>query len=171
MRNTIPDPKNAVCRVAEAPVATSQIHEDFYQNFPEAWIDVTEEARQDYLLSTHVAKILSPKTYALDKTMEQAIATAPTVVTQAALAIKDIDTELHEHAHTVHGITDMLLAQLREVNVLAKSWWHKNPSIMIFFLTNYDKQKKDLLFNNKNGILCVKYPLSNVLYTNVRARS
>ena len=38
--------------------------------------------------------------YALDETVEQAMTTAPTVVRQAALAIEDIDTELHEHAHT-----------------------------------------------------------------------
>ena len=30
------------------------------------------------------------------------MATAPTVVRQAAPAIKDIDTELHEHGNTVH---------------------------------------------------------------------
>ena len=76
LRNTKPDPTNAVCRVArrrkrrqaaekreralraplpEAPVPTLQAHEDFYPDYPEDWIDVTEEARQDYLLPTHVA--------------------------------------------------------------------------------------------------------------------
>ena len=39
----------------------------------------------------------------LDETVGQALATAPTVVRQAALVIKDIDTELHEQAKTVQG--------------------------------------------------------------------
>ena len=142
LRNTKPDPNNAVCRVArrrmrhqaaeqrkralraplpEAPVPTSQIHDEFYSNFPEYWIGVTVEARQAYLLPTHVAYNLSRKTNALDGTMEQAIATASTVVTQAALAITDIDTELQEHTHTVHGIKDLLLAQISDMHVLAKN--------------------------------------------------
>ena len=187
LRNTKPDPTNAVCRVArrrkrlqaaekreralrtllpEALVPTSQTHEDFYPDYPEDWIDVTEEARQDYLLPTHVANIPSRMTYALDETVEQAMASAPTVVRQAALAIKDIDTELHEHANTVHGIKDLLLAQNRDVHVLAIKKLVAQESIDQDFLPddvrafarNYYKQKKDLLFVNKNGILCVKYP-------------
>ena len=77
-----------------------QKQEDFNPDYPEDWIDVTEKARQDYLLSTHMANVASRKTYALDETVEQAMATARTEVRQAALAIKDIDTELHEHANT-----------------------------------------------------------------------
>ena len=42
---------------------TLQTHEDFYPDYPEDWIDVTEEARQDYLLPTHVANIPSRMTY------------------------------------------------------------------------------------------------------------
>ena len=57
--------------------------------------------------------------YALDETVEQAIATAPTVVRQAALVIKDIDSELHEHANTVHGIKDLVFAQNRDAHVIA----------------------------------------------------
>ena len=183
LRNTKPDPTNAVCRVArrrkrrqaaekreralraplpEAPVPTLQAHENFYPDYPEDWIDVTEEARQDYLLPTHVANIPSRMTYALDETVEQAMASAPTVVRQAALAIKDIDTELHEHANTVHGIKDLLLAQNRDVHVLAikklvaqESMEHGIfPDDVRAFARNYYKQKKDLLFVNKNGILC-----------------
>ena len=86
---------------------TLQTHEDFYLDYPEDWIDVTEEARQYYLLPTHVANIPSRLTYALYETVGQATATAPVVVRQAALAIKDIDTELHEHANTVQGIKDL----------------------------------------------------------------
>ena len=187
LRNIKPDPTNAVCRVArrrkrrqaaekreralraplpEALVPTSQTHEDFYPDYPEDWIDVTEEARQDYLLPTHVANIPSRMTYALDETVEQAMASAPTVVRQAALAIKDIDTELHEHANTVHGIKDLLLAQNRDVHVLAMKKLVAQESIdqdffpddVRAFARNYYKQKKDLLFVTKNGILCVKYP-------------
>ena len=36
-----------------------QTHGDFYPDYPEDWIDVTEEARQDYLLPTHVANVPS----------------------------------------------------------------------------------------------------------------
>ena len=54
-------------------------------------------------------------TYALEETLEQAIA----VVRQAALAFKGIDTELHEHVNTVNGIKDLLFAQNRDVHLLA----------------------------------------------------
>ena len=100
-------------------MSTLQTHEDFYPGYPEDWIDVTEEAGQNYLLPTHVANVPSRKTYALDETVEQAMASAPTVVRQAALAIKEIDTELHEHANTLHGIKDLFLAQNRDEHVLA----------------------------------------------------
>ena len=46
------------------------------------------------------------------------MAPASTVVRQAALAIKEIDTELHKYANTVHGIKDLLLAQNRDVHNL-----------------------------------------------------
>ena len=42
--------------------------------------------------------------YAFDETVEQVLATTQTVVRQAALAIENINTELHEHALTLHGI-------------------------------------------------------------------
>ena len=171
LRNLKPDPTNAICCVArrrkrrqaaekreralraplpEALVSTLQTHEDFYPDYPEDWIDVTEEARQDYLLPTHVANIPSRMTYALDETVEHVMASAPTVVRQAALAIKDIDTELHEHANTVHGIKDLLLAQNRDVHVLAikklvaqKSIDHDIfPEDVRAFARNYYKQKK-----------------------------
>ena len=143
-----------------------QTHEDFYTDYPEDWIDVTEEARQDYLLPTHVANVPSRKTYALNETVEQAMAFAPTVVREAALAIKEIDTELHELANTVHGIKDLLLAQNRDVHVLAIKKFVAQESIHhdVFpedvraIARNCHKQKKDLLFINQNGVLCVKYP-------------
>ena len=122
MRNTKSDHKKAVCCVArrrkrlqaaekwesalrapllEAPLPTVQTHEVFSPDYPGDRIDFTEEARQDYLLPTHVANVPSRVTYTLDETVEEATATAPTVIRQAALAIKDIDTELHKQANTV----------------------------------------------------------------------
>ena len=176
LRNTTPDNKYAICRVAqrrklraplpEAPMPTLQTHEDFYPDYPKDWIDVTEEARQDYLLPTHVANVPSRKTYVLDETVEQDMASAPTVVRQAALAIKEINTELHEHANGVHGIKDLLLAQKRDVHVLAikklvaQEYINHDvfPEDLRAVARNYHKQKKDLLFINQNGVLCVKYP-------------
>ena len=73
-----------------------------------------------------------------------------------ALSIKDKDTELHEHASTVHGIKDLLLARNRDVHVLAveklvaqESIDHDVfPAFVRAFARNYHKQKKDLLFIN-----------------------
>ena len=180
LRNTEPDLESAVycvarrrerCQVAEkretalrapllgAPLPTLQTHENFYPDYPEDWIDVTEEARQYYLLPTHVANVPSRITYALDETVEQAMATAPTVVRQAALAIKDIDTELHEHANTVHGIKDLLLAQNRDVHVLAIKKVVAQVSIdhdffpedVRAFARNYHQQKKISCSSTKFG--------------------
>ena len=120
LRNTNSDPKNAVCRVAPqhkrrqaaekreralraplhgASMPTVNTNEEFYPDYPEDCIDVTEEARHDYLSPTNVTNFPSRVTFALNETVEQAMATTPTVVRPAALAIKDIDTELHEHAN------------------------------------------------------------------------
>ena len=98
------------------------------------------------MLPTHVANIPLRMTYALDETVEQAMASAPTVVRQAALAIKDIK----EHANKVHGIKDLLLAQNRDVHVLAikKLVAQESNDHDIFpddvraFARNYYKQKK-----------------------------
>ena len=112
LRNTKRDPQNAVCRVTRCRKrhqAAEKKESALRAPLPEAV----------YLLPTDVAKIPSCKMYALDETVEQAIATAPTVVRQAALVIKDIDSELHEHANTVHGIKDLVLAQNRDVHVIA----------------------------------------------------
>ena len=188
LRNTKPDHKNAVCRVArrrkrrqaaekreralraplpEAPIPTlHHTHEDFYPDYPEDWIDVTEEARQDYLLPTHVTNVPLRKTFARIETVEQTMASAPTVVRPAALAIKEIDTELQEHANTVHGIKDLLLAQNRDVHVLAIKKLVAQESIdhdvfpedVRAFARNFHKQKKISCSSTKNGVLCVKYP-------------
>ena len=171
MRNTKPDNKNAVCTVArrrksrhatekkkrglraplpETRVPTLQTSENFCLDYPEDWIDVTEEATQNYLLPTHLANILSRMTYSLVETAEKAMLSAPYVIRQA---VKDIYTELHENANTVDGIKDLLSAQNRDGHVLAIF-----PEDVRAFARNYHTQKKNLLFINKIGILCVKYP-------------
>ena len=76
--------------------------------------------------------------------------------------------ELHEHTNTVHGIKDLLLAQNRDVHILAiKKLVAKEPKDNEVFPRNvrvfaeyYFKQKRDQLLVNTNGILCVKYPHS-----------
>ena len=115
---------------------------------------------------TSLRRLGKIKTYALNETVEQAMVSTPTVVRQAALAIKEIDTELHEHANTVHCIKDLLLAQNRDVHVLGikKLVAQKYidhvvlPEDVRAFARNYHKQKKELQFINQNGVLCVKYP-------------
>ena len=44
---------------------------------------------------------------------------APSGVRDLVMAIRDIDTERHENANTVHGAKDLVLAQNRDVHVLA----------------------------------------------------
>ena len=93
---------------------------------------------------------------------------APTHIKQAVMAIRSVNTELHEHTHTVHGIKDLVLAQNRDVRVLAlKKLVHGEnidqdifPEDVRAFARNYFKEKKVLLFLNSNGVLCVKYPPS-----------
>ena len=80
---------------------------------------MTEEASHDYLLPTHVANVASRTTYALTETNGTTLQSAPSNVKQAVLAIKSVSTELHEHTHTVHAIKDLVLAQNRDVHVLA----------------------------------------------------
>ena len=130
--------------------------------------DITEEAKQDYLLRTNVANVPSRVTYVLDETVEQALTTAPTVVRQAALAIKDMDTQLHEQAKTVHGIKDLLLAQNRDVHVLAiknlvtqESIDHGDifPEDVRAFACDYHEQKKrSPIHQQKWGPLCEVSP-------------
>ena len=91
-------------------------HEDVHPNYPEDWINVTEEASHDYLLPTRVANVASRTTYALAETNGATLQSAPNNVKQAVLAIRSISTELHEHAHTVHGIKDLVLALKKLVN-------------------------------------------------------
>ena len=96
-----------------------QPNEDFYPDYPEDWIDVTTEASEDYLLPTHEAKVPSRTIYSVAGDSAATVQSAPSGVRDSVLALRDMDTELHEHANTVHGIKDLFLAQNRDVHVLA----------------------------------------------------
>ena len=105
-------------------------------------------------------------TYDLANTDGTTMQNVPSFLRQAALAVRSVSTELHEHTHTVHVIKYLLLAQNREVHVLAlkKLVNGENIDQDIFpedvraFARNYFRQKKELLFVNPNGVPCVKYP-------------
>ena len=148
------------------PSLALQPHEDAYPDYPEDWIDVTDEAREDYLLPTHAVNVPSRTVYAIAGANPVALQGTPSGVRDSIMALKDINTELHEHAHTMHGIKDLILAQNRDVHVLALKKLVLNESIDhdVFpenvreFARNYYRQKKTLLFINKNGVLCVQYP-------------
>ena len=142
-----------------------QKHEDFYPDYPEDWIDVTTEASEDYLLPTHAVNVPTRTIYSVAGTNNAMLQNSPGGVRESIMALKDIDTELHEHTHTVHGIKDLVLAQNRDVHVLALKKLVQCESLDndVFpenareFARNYFRQKKDLLFINKNDVLCVQY--------------
>ena len=96
-----------------------QPHEDFYPDYPEDWIDVTTDASEDYLLPTHAVNVPSRTIYSVAETNTAILQNTPFGVRESIMALKDIDTELHEYTHTVHGIKDLVLAQNRDVQVLA----------------------------------------------------
>ena len=147
------------------PPPVLQKHEDFYPDYPEDWIDVTTEASEDYLLPTHAVNVPSRTIYSVAGTNNATLQNSPRGVRESIMALKDIDTELHEYTHTVHGIKDLVLAQNRDVHVLALKKLVQCESIDndVFpenvreFARNYFRQKKDLLFINKNDVLCVQY--------------
>ena len=147
------------------PPPMLQPHEDFYPDYPEDWIDVTTEASEDYMLPTHAVNVPSRTIYSVAGTNTATLQNTPFGVRESIMALKDIDTELHEYTHTVHGIKDLVLAQSRDVHVLALKKLVQCESIDndVFpenvreFARNYFRQKKDLLFINKNDVLCVQY--------------
>ena len=147
------------------PPLAPQPHEESYPDYPEDWIDVTAEAREDYLLPTHAVTVPSRTVYSVAGASAARLQGTPSGVRDSIMALKDIDTELHEHAHIVHGIKDLVLGQNRDVHVLALKKLVLRESIDhdIFpenvreFARNYYPQKKDLLFINKNDVLCVRY--------------
>ena len=148
------------------PSLALQPHEDAYPDYPEDWIDVTDEAREDYLIPTHAVNVPSRTVYAIAGANPVALQGTPSGVRDSITALRDINTELHEHAHTVHGIKDLILAQNRDVHVLALKKLVLNepidhdvfPENVREFARNYYRQKKTLLPINKNGVLCVRYP-------------
>ena len=81
------------------------------------------------------------------------------------MPLRDLDTELHEHANTEHGIKDLVLAQNRDVHVLAVKKLvldetidqYNFPADVWKLARNYFRQKKHMLFVGKNGVLCVQY--------------
>ena len=85
------------------PMKESFIVDD-HPEYPENWIELTEECRQDYLLPTHNANIPSRTTNPLTKTSTQALGAAPMYVREVCLAIDEVNLELHVHTNTVHGL-------------------------------------------------------------------
>ena len=146
------------------PPPTLHALEDFYPEYPEDWIDVTEDARHEYLLPTHATNIASRTTYDVANIEGATLHNAPTHIKQAVMVIRTVNTELHEHTHIIHGIKDLVLAQNRDVHLLAiKRLFHGKglnqdifPEDVRIFARNYFEQKKELLFLNSNGVLCVK---------------
>ena len=111
----------------------------------------------------------SRTTYDLANTDGMTRQNVPGHIRQAALAVHSVGTEVHEHTLTVHGIKDLLLAQNQDVHVLVLKQLVNGENIDqdIFpedvrafaeDVRNYFKQKKEQLFLNSNGVLCVKYP-------------
>ena len=92
------------------PPPVLQPLEDFYPDYPEDWIDVTDETSEDYLLPTHAVNVPSHTIYPVTGATAATVHSTPSGVRDSIMALRDIDTELHEHAHTVHGIKDLVLA-------------------------------------------------------------
>ena len=146
------------------PPPVLQKHEDFYPDYPEDWIDVTTEASEAYLLPTHAVNVPSRTIYSVAGTSNAMPQNSPGGVRESIMALRDIDTELNEHTHTVHGVKDLVLAQNRDVHVLALKKLVQCESLdndvfpenVLEFARNYFRQKKDLLFINKNDVLCVQ---------------
>ena len=101
------------------PSPELQVNEDFHPNYPEEWIDVTQEASEDYLLLTHAANVPSQTIYSVTEASIKTIQGAPSGVCDSVMALRDIDREHHEPANSVHGIKDLVIAQNRDVHVLA----------------------------------------------------
>ena len=169
-RSKLPDKQKEALQVPlpPPPPPILHAHEDFYPDYPEDWIDVTEEARCDYLLLTQVTNEASRTTYEFSNCEGAALQSAPAHDKQAVMTIRSVSTELHEHAQTVHGVKGLVLAQNRDVNVLAlkklvngENIYHDTfPEDVPAFARNYFEQKESGLFLNSNGVLCVKYPPS-----------
>ena len=164
-QSTITRDKAMKAPLPTLPTPELGVPPDFYPEYPEDWLELTEEYRRDYLLPTHVANVPST-TYPLTGEEKQATDTAREYVKQMGFVVDSVSMELHEHANTVHGLKDLSLAQNRDVHVFSIKKLVMQESIDhdIFpenvraFAGNYYKEKKNLLLVNTNGVLCIKYP-------------
>ena len=68
------------------PPIALHAHEDFCPEYPENCIDVTEEAIQDYLFSTHASNVASRNTYAVAAISDSVMQKAPSGMKQAILS-------------------------------------------------------------------------------------
>ena len=80
-----------------SPPPMLHAHGDFYPDYPEDWIDVTEEASHYHLLPTHMTNVASPTTYPLAEASGAMLQTAPNNVKQSRFAIRSLSTDLNEH--------------------------------------------------------------------------
>ena len=92
------------------PTAELSVPVDRYPNYPGEWLELTEEHQQDYLMLTHAASVPSRTTYPLTGEEKRATSTTPENVRQMAFVVNSVCTQLHEHANTIHGLKDLLLA-------------------------------------------------------------
>ena len=79
----------------QPPPPILHAHEDFYPDYPEDWIDMTEEAHHDYLLPTHTTNVPSRTTYDLANTDGMTMQNVPGHIRQASLAVHSVGIELH----------------------------------------------------------------------------
>ena len=129
-----------------------------YLEYPEVWIALTEECRQDYLLPTHKANLPSRTTYPLTGAEKQALNAFQKHV--KAFAINSVNMDLHEHVNMVLGLKYLLLAPIWGVNIWAiKKLLRKTR---VHFRKKNNKQKKNLRLIKTNEVLCVRYPNSRI---------
>ena len=106
-------------------------------------------------MPTHATNMTSRTTYSLSETSCPVVQNASSGEKQTILAIHHLDTELHEHANTVHDVKDLMIVQNRDVHVVAlkKIVLHQDifPQDVRVFARNYFKQKNGLLFFYKRG--------------------
>ena len=159
------------------PLPELQMHEDFYPNYREDWIDVTEEASENYSLPTHVANFPSRSIYSVAEASARTMQGAPSGVRDSVMALRDIDTELHEHANTVHGIKNLVHSQNRDVHILAiqKLVLNKTidndifPEVVREFARNYFRQKRNSFSLTRMASFVCSIHSPNVHSTRVRA--
>ena len=98
-------------------------------------------------------------------------------VRDSVMALRDIDTELHEHANTVHGIKNLIHSQNRDVHILAiqKLVLNKTidndifPEVVREFARNYFRQKRNSFSLTRMASFVCSIHSPNVHSTRVRA--